>query len=89
MAQFVGPIQGPLGSVQGRPEVRNAVMATTTVEFLGGILMKTKLQFGSSDRDRAQGSRYQLWILHQQCACEHDNLVDKSPARNWEFEFPG
>ena len=34
MAQFVGPIEGPLGSVQGGPEVRNAVMATTTVELL-------------------------------------------------------
>ena len=34
MAQFVGPIQGPLGSVQGCPEVRSAVMATTAVEFL-------------------------------------------------------
>ena len=32
-AQFVGPIQGPLGSV-GCPGVRNAVMASTTVEFL-------------------------------------------------------
>ena len=34
MAQFAGPIQGPLGSVQGCPRVRNAVMATTMVEFL-------------------------------------------------------
>ena len=34
MAQFAGPIQVPLGSVQGCPEVRNAVIATTTVEFL-------------------------------------------------------
>ena len=34
MAQFVGPIQGPLGSVQSCPEVRNAVIATTAVGFL-------------------------------------------------------
>ena len=34
MAHFVSPIQGPLGSVQGCPEVRSAAMATTTVEFL-------------------------------------------------------
>ena len=33
MAQFVGPIQDPLESDQGCPEVRNAVMATTTVEL--------------------------------------------------------
>ena len=31
MARFVGPIHGPLGSVQSCPEVRSAVMATTTI----------------------------------------------------------
>ena len=34
MAQFVGLMHGPLGSVQDCHEVRNAVMATTTVEPL-------------------------------------------------------
>ena len=34
MGQFVSRIHGPLGPDRGCPEVRNAVMATTTVEFL-------------------------------------------------------
>ena len=41
MAQFVCPIQGPLGSVQGCPEVRNAAMATTTVELLSDSSNRT------------------------------------------------
>ena len=41
MAQFAGPTQGPLGSVQGCPEVRNAVMATTTVELLSDSSNRT------------------------------------------------
>ena len=41
MAQFAGPIQGPLGSAQGRPEVRNVVMATTAMEFLGDSANRT------------------------------------------------
>ena len=41
MAQFVGPIQSPLGSVQGCPELRNPVIATTTVEFLSDSSNRT------------------------------------------------
>ena len=41
MAQFVGPIQGPLGSVEGCPEVRSAAMATTTVELLSDSSNRT------------------------------------------------
>ena len=41
MAQLAGPTQGPLGSVQGCPEVRNAVMATTTVELLSDSSNRT------------------------------------------------
>ena len=39
MAQFVGPFQGPF--VQSCPEVRNAVMATTTVELLSDSSNRT------------------------------------------------
>ena len=41
MAQFAGPSQGPLGSVQGCPRVRNAVMATTGVKFLSDSSKRT------------------------------------------------
>ena len=41
MAQFVGPIQDRWGSVQGCPEVRSAVMATTTVELLSDSSNRT------------------------------------------------
>ena len=41
MAEFVGPTQGPLGSVQGCPEVRNAAIATTTVELLSDSSNRT------------------------------------------------
>ena len=41
MAQFVGTVQGPFGSVQGCPEVRSAVMATTVVEVLSNSSNRT------------------------------------------------
>ena len=42
MAQFVGPTRAPLGPVQGCPEVKNAVLATTTVERLSDSLNRTQ-----------------------------------------------
>ena len=55
MAQFVGPIQGPLGSVQGCPEVRNVVIATTAVEFLSDSSNRTLTIAGMLPRhDRVQ-----------------------------------
>ena len=41
MTQFAGPIQGPLGLVQGCPYVRSAAMATTMVEFLSDSSNRT------------------------------------------------
>ena len=73
MAQFVGPSQGPLGSVQGCPEVGNAVMATTTVEFLGGSSNGTLTVAGifprhgrvqEKEEEEQQSERTPLYIVY-------------------------